>query len=207
MEVFSEENDPGPLLETDADPDPMQQFRRWFDEARWSGAEQPDAMVLATVGEEGRPSARAVLLRSIDDGFVFYSGYLSRKGRELAANPQAAVCFVWPELRRQVRAEGLVRALSDAQSDLYFLSRPRGAQISASVSPQSEVVPDREHLEQLWVEFENAHPGEIRRPRQWGGYRLTPTVLEFWQGRPNRFHDRLRYRRTGLGWAMERLAP
>jgi len=196
-----------PLNEADLDPDPLRQFTAWFEEAGAAGVRAPEAMALATAGADGRPSVRMVLLKGFDErGFVFFTGYESRKGAELAANPRAALLFYWDPLGRQVRIEGPVERVAEAESDAYFASRPRGAQISASVSPQSRVVESRAALEAAATELE-ARGGELPRPRAWGGFRLSPETYEFWQHRANRLHDRLRYSRDGAAWKVERLAP
>jgi pyridoxamine 5'-phosphate oxidase len=196
-----------PLDESDVDPDPLRQFAAWFEEAGAAGVRAPEATALATATGDGRPSVRMVLLKGFDErGFVFFTGYESRKSAELAANPRAALLFYWDPLGRQVRIEGPVERVAEAESDAYFASRPRGAQISASVSPQSRVVESRASLEALAAELE-ARGGELPRPATWGGFRLTPETYEFWQHRANRLHDRLRYSRDGAGWKIDRLAP
>jgi pyridoxamine 5'-phosphate oxidase len=197
------------LAEADVDADPVVQFGRWFEQAEAAGLLEPTAMTLATATPDGRPSARMVLLRGFDErGFCFYTNYQSRKGVELAANPWAALVFWWGELERQVRIEGPVEPTSRAESEAYFSSRPQGSQLSAAASPQSRVIPDRAVLERRVAELATeASDGQVPLPDFWGGYRLTHEVVEFWQGRPNRLHDRLRYRRAGDAWKIERLAP
>ena len=201
--------DNGALRETDVAADPLLQFSRWLDDARAGSIREPNAMTLATATAEGAPAARIVLLRAIDErGFVFFSNYDSRKGGELAANPQAALLFFWEPLERQVRIEGHVTRVSAAESDAYFASRPRGSQLGAWASPQSAVLADAAALEDALAAVEARFSDRpVTRPPHWGGYRLSPTLLEFWQGRPGRLHDRLRYRRTDEGWLLERLAP
>jgi pyridoxamine 5'-phosphate oxidase len=197
------------LGQADVDADPLRQFRLWLDEALAVGVPEPHAMTLATATPDGRPSARTVLLRGLDErGFAFFTNYDSRKGRELEANPLAALVFYWTELERQVRVEGRVGRTSAAESDAYFRGRPVGSRLGAWASHQSEVIAGREVLEEQMAEFLRRYPGDdVPRPPHWGGYRLTPDVVEFWQGRPNRLHDRLRYRRDGAAWRLERLAP
>ncbi len=194
----------------DLDADPILQFRAWFDEALAAQLTEPNAMTLATVGADGRPSARMVLIKGVSEaGFVFYTNYDSRKGRELGATPWAALVFYWAELERQVRIEGRVERTSAADSDAYFHSRPVGSQLGAVVSAQSAVIPDRAALETRLRELEaRYHDQEVPRPDHWGGFRVVPDAIEFWQGRPNRLHDRLRYRKAPDGlWVIERLSP
>lgn len=199
-----------PLDEADVDPDPFRQFRAWFAEAEAARLYQPDAMTLATATADGRPSARQVLLRGADErGFPFFTNYDSRKAAELAANPRAALLLFWAELHRQVRVEGRVEVVSAEESDAYFGTRPRGSQLSAWASPQSEVIAGRAVLEQTVAEIARRFEGgPVPRPPRWGGYRVVPDVVEFWQGRENRLHDRLCYRRRPEGgWHVVRLAP
>ena len=198
------------LHESEVNADPFRQFQRWFDEARVATPIEPNAMALATVGDDGRPSLRMVLLKEMDErGFVFYTNYESRKGRELADTPWAALTFFWPEMERQIRIEGRVEPVSAEESDAYFHSRPVGSQLSASASHQSQVISGREALEERVAELSAQYQGrEILRPDNWGGFRVIPDAIEFWQGRPNRLHDRLRYRLLADGrWQIERLAP
>jgi pyridoxamine 5'-phosphate oxidase len=191
------------------DPDPLRQFAAWYAEVQDAGLPQPDAAALATATEVGRPSVRMVLLKGQDArGFAFYTNHESRKAKELAANPHAALVFHWQPLHRQVRVEGTVERVSEKESAAYFTTRPRGSQIAAWASPQSSVVPSRTDLDGLY-EQTAARFGhdEIPPPPFWGGYRIVPTAIEFWQGRENRFHDRIRYERTESSWTRARLAP
>jgi pyridoxamine 5'-phosphate oxidase len=197
------------LSETDVDADPLKQFQVWFNDALTAKVVEPNAMILATATRDGKPSARTVLLKGFDKrGFVFYTNYESRKGQELAENPWAAAVFLWKEIQRQVRIEGQIEKCSEEESDRYFRSRPLGSQLGACVSPQSQVISGREVLESRLQELrgEFAHR-DVARPPYWGGYRLRPVSIEFWQGRTNRLHDRLRYRLEDGGWVIERLAP
>ncbi len=198
------------LSETDALPDPVAQFAAWFNEALNSQLREPNAMTLATATRDGYPSARTVLLKGFDnEGFVFYTNYESRKGAELLENPRAALLFTWLELERQVRIEGPVEKVSPDESLRYFQSRPKGSQIGAWASPQSRVIPNRELLEKNVVELLKtyAEAEALPRPPFWGGYRVKPTRVEFWQGRESRLHDRIQYVRGEDGWTVERLAP
>ena len=191
-------------------PDPIAQFERWLAEARAFGLELPEAMTLATAGADGQPSARMVLLKGADaDGFRFFTNTESRKARELAENPHAALVFHWPlESRRQVTVAGTVEPLASEEADVYFRSRPLGSRLGAWASQQSEVVPDREALDRAYAEAEAAHGDDPPLPPWWGGYVLRPTRLEFWQNQPNRLHDRFLYSlEPNGGWTLERLAP
>jgi len=196
------------LHESNVAPDPFTQFGDWFDDALRCGVALLNAMTLATATKKGRPSARTVLLKGFDTrGFVFYSNYRSRKGRDLEENPQAVLHFCWEELERQIAIEGRVERISAAESDEYFASRPLGSRLSALISPQSETVPSREFLEASLEEASKRWRDSPPRPQHWGGYRLAPVLFEFWQGRKDRLHDRLCYRMAGSAWKIERLAP
>lgn len=197
------------LDEAELAADPIEVFRAWLDEAVAGGFAEPTAMTLATARLDGQPSARTVLLKEADArGFVFYTNTRSRKAAELAANPRAALVFRWPEAERQVTVTGGVERVSDEEADAYFATRPRGSQLGAWASPQSEVIPSRAYLEARFEEADAAHAhNRVPRPPHWSGYRLVPETVEFWQGRPNRLHDRLRYTRGTMGWERHRVAP
>ena len=197
------------LDERDVAADPFEQFARWFTAARTSQVPEPNAMSLCTVDAHGRPSARIVLLKEVDArGFVFYTNHDSRKGREIAAHPSAALLFFWPELERQVRIEGDVEVVDAATADAYFRSRPRASRIGAWASPQSAALPDRASLEQRFADADRRFPrDDVPRPPHWGGYRVVPSAFEFWQGRPSRLHDRIAYSQEAPGWRTRRLAP
>jgi len=196
------------LSESDVDRDPMRQFERWFEDAMRANLPLVNAMTLATVGAGGKPSARVVLLKGVEGGgFVFYTNYASRKARELEANGTACLVFLWTPLERQVRIDGTIERVSDTDSDAYYKSRPLGARHSAWASPQSEAVPSRKVLETAMEETRKRYGDAPPRPPHWGGYRCLPTEVEFWQGRADRLHDRLVYKRAAAGWTLERLAP
>jgi len=197
------------LTEKDLAKDPFRQFEKWFQEAEGAKIPEPNAMVLSSVGADGRPSARTVLLKGVDGrGFVFYSNYESRKGRELEGNSHAAVVFPWIMLERQVIVEGQVTKVPREESEAYFHSRPRASQLAAWISQQSRIISGRSLLEDSYKELEKKYAGEeVPLPPHWGGWRLAPTSVEFWQGRRSRLHDRLRYRKVGDSWVVERLAP
>lgn len=197
------------LTEADVDRDPIRQFERWFADAVAAEVPEPNAMTLATATRDGVPSARVVLLKGVDArGFAFFTDYRSRKGAELAENPLAALVFLWKEIERQVRVVGAVSRVSAAESEAYFRSRPLGSRIGAWTSHQSAVIASRAELEervrQVTARFAD---GEVPLPPHWGGFRVVPDAVEFWQGRPNRLHDRLRYRRDTGRWVVERLSP
>ena len=192
----------------DLDPDPLRQFERWFEDARGSGLELPEAMALATATPDGRPSARMVLLKAADArGLAFFTNYESRKGGELAANPQVALLFHWQTLGRQVRVEGRVERMNAEESEAYFRTRPLRSRLAAWASPQSRPLTDRAELERLYADAVDRHGDEVPLPQQWGGFRVVPIAYEFWQHGDDRLHDRVRYERDGDGWRIERLAP
>jgi len=198
----------GSLSEAELAADWLTQLRRWLDEAARAGLPEPNAMVLATAGADGVPGARTVLLKEADErGLAFFTNLGSRKGRELAENPRAALVFPWHPMQRQVVIDGLVEPVATEEADAYFASRPRGSRLGAVASPQSRPIADRDDVERRYAELDAAHPDEVPRPEWWGGLRVVPDAVEFWQGRPDRLHDRLRFRREAPGWVTERLAP
>jgi pyridoxamine 5'-phosphate oxidase len=205
----------GPLNERDLADTPLHQFQVWLDEANSAGIEEPNAMVLATVAAGGQPHVRTMLCKEVTaQGFVFFTNYGSDKGQQIEQNPQVGLCFHWQPLHRQVRVTGLAHRLSPAESDAYFASRPRDAQLGAWSSQQSCVIPDRDHLRAHWDQATARFPDDVPRPQQWGGYVVVPQTVEFWQGQPSRLHDRLRFTRRAEGdldeaaaWTVQRLAP
>jgi len=200
------------LMELDADglpKDPLDLFELWLEDAIVAEIKELTAMTLATVSEDGKPSARIVLLKNLDSrGFVFFTDYNSKKGKQIENNPNGAIVVYWKELERQIRVEGKIEKISDMESNDYFSSRPIESKIGTWISPQSQIIPNRQYLETLWSEFVDRNlDAIIQRPENWGGYRLKPDLIEFWQGRSNRLNDRIQYTRTGNGWRIERLAP
>ena len=197
------------LDESNVSPDPITEFARWFEEAVKAEVQEPNAMTLASVGPDGAPSARIVLLKGFDErGFVFFTDYRSQKGIELKQNPRAALVLYWPELERQVRITGAAALIERRESEAYFRTRPRGSRISAWVSHQSQVIAGRKVLEERVPELERKYPGDdVPLPPYWGGLRLAPATIEFWQGRTSRLHDRIRYTRSADTWRIERLSP
>jgi pyridoxamine 5'-phosphate oxidase len=194
----------------DVDKSPILQFEKWFKYTLETKVHEPNAMTLSTISEGGRPSARIVLLKGVEENqFLFYTNYQSQKGKELEMNPACALTFFWPELERQVRIEGIAKRVEESVSEKYFQSRPRGSQVSAWASPQSSLVKDRKILETRAKEIEKRYDGmaSLPKPRQWGGFAIEPFEIEFWQGRPNRLHDRIVYYRNGVSWSIHRLAP
>ncbi len=198
----------GGLAESDLAPDPFAMFQRWYHDAMTAALYEPNAMVVASVGPDGQPSARLVLLKTFTpEGWVFFTNLGSRKGVELRANPQVALLFPWHPLERQVRVDGTATELGRDEVEAYFRTRPRGAQLGAHASHQSREVASREELDDAWADAEASYPDDVPVPEEWGGFRVEPDTVEFWQGRPGRMHDRLVYRRDGDGWSVHRLAP
>ena len=197
------------LDEADVQPDPFSLFDRWLSEAVASGEPEPTAMTVATVSAEGQPSSRIVLLKSFDnDGFTFFTNFMSRKGAELSVNPRVSLLFFWPLTQRQVRVEGEAKPVEASESDRYFLSRPEGSRISSVASPQSQVVASRRELEQMYFEVADNREAWAVRPAHWGGFIVSPAAIEFWQGRENRLHDRIHFSgENGQPWKITRLAP
>src|SRR6056297_1742252 len=197
------------LDESDVNSDPVEQFESWMKEAMNAEVPEPNAMTLSTVDANNKPHSRVVLLKGIEEGdFVFYTNWQSEKGSELEQNPNAALCFLWLELERQVRIEGVAEKLSQEESEEYFKKRPYKSQIGALASNQSSVVPNREFLEKRFEELEEKYnEGDVPKPESWGGYRIKPEILEFWQGRRSRLHDRIKYEKVGNKWDIKRLSP
>ena len=191
------------------DPDPIKEFNKWYYAAKKTRMIHPEAMTLATSTKDGKPSVRVLLLKGvIDSKFIFFTNYQSSKAKEIEVNPYGALLFYWEKLERQVRIKGKIEKITEKESEDYFKTRPKGSKLGAWASPQSEVIPDRTFLEKNFKEFEEKYKNEeIPRPKHWGGYQLTPSILEFWQGKPNRLHDRIRYRLENGKWIIERLAP
>lgn len=196
------------LHRSDLAEDPFSQFSHWFSVARDAGVHEPEAMIVSSISEDGFPSSRHVLLKGLDHGFVFYTNYESQKGIELSERPVASICFPWNILSRQVRVVGRVEKTTVAESDEYFSTRPRGSQVGAWASQQSSVLENREQLRTRWDEIDRQYEGQdVPRPPHWGGFRVVPHEVEFWQGQPSRLHDRFRYRQAESGWQIERLSP
>jgi pyridoxamine 5'-phosphate oxidase len=210
LEALREDYTGTPLLESNTKADPIKQFEIWFNEAQEANVPEKNAMTLATATHDGRPSARIVLLKGFyDAGFVFYTNYLSRKGKEITKNPIGALTFFWAGMERQVRIEGTIEKVSKEQSEKYFHSRPKGSQVGALASPQSQEIADRSVLEKKWAELDAEYANkEVPKPSFWGGYILKPRMIEFWQGRPSRLHDRIVYKKIdNKNWKKVRLAP
>lgn len=200
--------DLGELRESDVDQDPIKQFQSWFEEAAKAELMEPNAMTIATANKDGRPSARMVLMKAVDErGVSFFTNFESRKGLELMQNPWCSLLFWWDRMHRQVRIEGQVEKLPDAESDAYFNSRPKGSRIGAAASPQSQTIQSRDWLADEFKNLDNQYSDAIPRPKNWGGYLVKPVRFEFWQGRPSRLHDRLIYESDGPNWSISRLAP
>lgn len=197
------------LRDDTVNPDPVKQFRLWFEEAMHADIDEVNAMTLATADASGKPAARIVLLKAFTNaGFSFFTNYEGRKSKELEENPRAALLIFWKELERQVRIEGTVKKVPKKESDRYFASRSLESRISAAISPQSQKVPSRRFLEELWInKLKEVGDGPVTRPENWGGFRLVPNHIEFWQGRPKRLHDRILYSKKGVEWVISRLAP
>jgi len=195
------------LDETIAGDDPIAFFNKWFAEANVAEISEVNAMTLATIDKNNAPHARIVLLKGLDDGFVFYTNYDSAKGHELGVNSKAALVFFWKELERQVRIEGIAEKVSEKESDIYFFSRPQGSRLGAWASPQSQIIPNRDILDRNYIKFQEQYKNDIPRPLFWGGYRIIPNMIEFWQGRSNRMHDRIQFTINDGAWKKHRLAP